>query len=341
MQHKAHKTLLLPMIVFMMQPFALHPMEEQATRKMVKVYSHGFGEIGSANGPTYPDAPGRLDKAVFYTKPAVHVLANYLKKKIDEGYDAIYLRGRSCGAGIAINCLEKLINYDAIYFKDTAITSQQDAQKIINAINSGALELTVPLLSIKKTKIIDTVSNIGGYGIATVGAGALFYAAGMAALPPVGLVSACYVAYTVGSSLKGLSVCSSDERLVPIISGQHYDSEHIKPIDAVEYLRRYIKCSVLLHFCKNDGVLTSPDEDTIKVYECFRQGNENNTYIIVTDDDTHNKSPYDSQYQQLSRQFRKMVYYGDPKVSGNRPTVQELRQQIFGPSIFDYTFRRK
>jgi hypothetical protein len=274
----------------------------------------------------------------------VHALANYLKGARDNER-GIYLKGRSCGAGIAINCLYQLFYYDPVYFEGTAIKSKEDAEKIVNAVNRGALELTVPLLSLKKTKIIDTASNIGGYGIAAATVGALFYTMGAAALPPVGLVSASYAAYkliwTVGESLKKVSTYSSNKYLVPTISNQHYDPEHIAPIDAVPFLKNCIKCPVLLHFCKNDGVLANPDEDTVKVYECLREGNETNTYILITDDDGHNNAPLNGQYARFHSKFEDMVYHFDGVITENRPTVAELIKQIFGPSIFDYTFRRK
>jgi hypothetical protein len=313
-------------------------------KNIVKVYSHGFGEPGGVNGPTYPDAPGQINKAVFYTKSAVHALANYLKGAGDNGR-RIYLKGRSCGAGIVINCLYQLLYYDPVYFEGTAIKSKEDAQAIIDGINRGALELTVPLLSLKKVKVIDTASNFGGYSTAAVGVGALFYMMGAAVLPPVGLVSAGYASYklvsAVGSRLQNLSACSSNEYIVPAISGQHYDPSHIAPIDAVSSLQDRVKCPVLLHFCKNDGVVANPDEDTIEVYKSLRQGNENNTYIILTDDDSHNYAPHNSQYQQFHRKFADMVYGYGPKIAENQPSVQELGQQIFGVSIFDYKFKRK
>jgi hypothetical protein len=315
------------------QLFVLYSMEQQ----WIEVYSHGFGETGGANGPTYPDAPGRMDKAVFYTRPSVICLTNYLHHKVNKkGYNKIYLLASSCGAGIAINCLYKLIHYNDDYFQGTSIQSKQDAQKIIDAINNGAIDITVPFLSIKKAKIVDTSTTIGGYGLASAGVGALLYITGTATLPVIGLPLVLYGSYqlinTVGDLSKSTSTSCIDDYIVPAISNQHYDSEHIKPIDAVAFLKNIIKCPVLLHFCKKDGVLANPDEDTITVYESFRMGNEHNT--------SHNNSPDNCQYKQLQKQFKDMVRGRGPHISECQPTVQTLRDMIF-PSLWNLKLRKK
>ena len=107
--HAICTSMLLSGALFHQNSFSMDTKKE---KKRVKVSSHGFGEDGSGKGPRYPDAPGQLLKACFYTKPAVHTLADYLKDKVDEGYDAVDLEARSCGAGTAVNCLDKLIHYE-------------------------------------------------------------------------------------------------------------------------------------------------------------------------------------------------------------------------------------
>jgi hypothetical protein len=87
-------------------------LSEQRRKTPLYVYSHGFGEPGGhGEGPTYPDAPLAFSKAVFYTKPTVHALANFLKEMVDSDWLRIYLHGTSVGAGVVINCLHALKNY--------------------------------------------------------------------------------------------------------------------------------------------------------------------------------------------------------------------------------------
>lgn len=76
MQNKTHGKLFLSILFLMIGSITLHSMEymDYFDKNIVKVYSHGFGEPGGVNGPTYPDAPGQINKAVFYTKSAVHAL---------------------------------------------------------------------------------------------------------------------------------------------------------------------------------------------------------------------------------------------------------------------------
>ncbi|HTM06714.1 MAG TPA: hypothetical protein VL201_05765 [Patescibacteria group bacterium] len=138
-------------------------------------YSHGFGEPSQIveRGPSYSGAPvadGQapdLTNTSFYTRNDVIILANWLQTNcIKQGYNAIYLQARSCGAGTAINCLYKLIHYDQDpkYFENSEIKSPKDAQEIIQAINNGALEFTVPFLDLRKANVLIIASQVGGYG---------------------------------------------------------------------------------------------------------------------------------------------------------------------------------
>src|SRR5260221_596665 len=144
-----------------------HSMDnETKAKRAYVVYSHGFGEgedyndrnsfihLGdSISMPVYPDAPGQLNRAVFYTKPAVHTLVNDLHEKAQkEDCESIRLVGRSCGAGTAINSLAKLAHYDENkdYFEGSDIRSKDDADKIMQKINNGAFIATAPFLHVRK-----------------------------------------------------------------------------------------------------------------------------------------------------------------------------------------------
>jgi hypothetical protein len=80
------------------------------------------------------------------------------------------------------------------------------------------------------------------------------------------------------------------------------------------------------------------------MYNALRTGNEDNTYIIMTDG-SHNCSSDDDQYQEFHARFKAMVYSEGPKITENRPTVQALREQIVDTSFlgefFNDAFKRK
>lgn len=328
--------------------------DEKQRKKRVSVYSHGFGEYGPSNGPTYPDAPGQVFKACFYTKPAVHELANYLKDKLDEGNDTIDLEGRSCGAGTVINCLDKLINYDQNpdYFATTKIISKSCADEIIAAINRGSIDLTVPFLSLKKAKAVSipsgylsTTSIVAACGVAHCRGmfGQLLekmhYNSTSLKNLAVALATGVVAHYTLGSIVKNSWATVIDGVIMPCISRFNYDPFHAKPLDSVERLRGHITCPLLLHVCKNDRVLENPDEDTVKLYDALRTGNESKTHIVLSEptDGWHNAPSF--KYLQSKKAFNtKYGLHGEQCNDKNnntlldtQPTPEELRLKICSP----------
>ncbi len=317
------------------------------------IYSHGFGEDQSNNDsgsfvslakqllvPNYPDAPGQIKKAVFYTKPAVHILANALYDRVVLKSDkSIVLVGRSCGAGIAINCLEKLINYDAAYFSESNVKSQEEASQIIEAINNGMFIATAPFTHLKKANLIAISSDIIG-GVTITGAmlGMYFYTQfGMSAIATqvaqLCLLNAGLLTYCAGAGdlIKSLYSRLIIRSIVTRISNNYYDSNHQHPLDVVEGLRGRLTCPMLLHFNAQDGVLENPDDDTVKIYDALRG---DKTHIIITDDSWHNG--YSLQFTKMLYAFKKKYIDGECEdnmegvsLDGLRPSTEELRKKIY------------
>jgi hypothetical protein len=300
-------------------------------------YSPGFGEPVQdiQNGPSYSGAPEihrtppDLTKTSFYTQTDVLILATWLKEQcIDQQYNAIYLTARSCGAGTAINCLYKLLYYDNYpnYFQGSAIKSKEDADAIITAINNGALEFTVPFLGLGKANALIIPSLIGGYGVTFFILFFVWYK--MQIKFSTGLAYSCLAAvYYVGKNLAmGVSVPTSEHYIVPATTHYNYDPSHITPLDALAHLPGKIKCPVLIHFSKYDGVLQNQESDIVAMYNAFRTGNEENTYILYANDDWHNE--LGDQYSALRTAFTYMVLYNGPKINGYKSTIEELRRNI-------------
>jgi len=325
-------------------------MNNENTKRRVTVYSHGFGEYGSSIGPTYPDAPGVISKAVFYTKPAVHTLANYLKKKIDEGYLAIHLEARSCGAGTAINCLAKLAHYnqDPRYFDGTAIKSKADADAIVNAINNGSLHLTVPFLGVKKAIAIAIPSACLGYTSILAAGGAAYHwgvfdraltAMGVTSTPAralTAIATSIAASYALSSGAKNFWAALIDTTVLPCITRFHYNPFHIKPLKAAQKLKGHIKCPTLIHCCKQDGVLESPDEDTVQFYAALRTSNKERTHIYLSEpgDGWHNAPS--AGHRKVEEAFKakyniessKKLSSPSPPFASTQPTPEQLRRSI-------------
>ena len=330
--------------------------EKKIKRKLHVVYSHGFGQDGripqfayslgdSHSAPTYPDAPGRENVAVFYTKPAVHVLANHLYEKVEEGQDAIAIVGYSCGGGTADNCLAQLLNYDPEYFKDTKITSQAEADKIIAAINNGALIQTAPLLAVRKSTIVSEPSTYFANATFAIGT---FLAWNYVSSALEGHVSQNNI--NMGTLLAGAatySLCGDQLKktysslikhvAVPLVTNYHFDPNHPEPIDEVQRLRGKLSCPILLHFHKKDEVLENPDDDTIKVYDAFKG---KRTHIILTDDGSHNRRS-----QQFMSELHKFnqKYFDDKDLNlkDTQPTIEELKKQIYPTDSLSIASRNK
>ena len=317
--------------------------KEQQQNVALRVYSHGFGEtlenFFGVWGPTYPDAPAKIDRAVFYTKPAVNVLAEYLYDIVSAGWERIYLHGLSMGAGTGINFLYALVNYknNPTYFNETGIKNQDDVSRIITSIQNGGIELTVPCLSTKKTNAVAISSRILGYITITGICGLLYffslrhrlssYVIPQAKLP-IFLLSTFIINYILRSSAKNSYSFLIDRFIIPRISHFHYDPKHIKPIDAMQGLRNVFKCPVLIHCSMQDGVLENPDKDTVALYECFYEGNEKNTFIVLSKDGSHNEAS--QEYMKVQREFKEFV---QSKTEGStlrkyNLTPNQLRQKL-------------
>jgi len=314
---------------------------ESSDKKRVLVYSHGFGEPnGKGYGPTYPDAPAKFGEAVFYTKPAVHTLADYLKDKVDARHNAIDIEGRSCGAGIAINTLYHLIHYDETYFEGSSIASQEDAQKVVAAIQNGSLDFTVPFLSLKKAKAVSVASDIAGK---TTLAGLCLYGGMKSGLfdewKGVGVVAVGgLLAHRFAGKIFKASYASSIDHGVHYATGRHYDPSHIKPLDALVHLKGKIKCPVLLHQCMNDGVLVNPDADTVKLYDAMRHENETQSHIVLSNDEGWHNYP-SWQHEVIRNLFRRKYSIQEPdggicaasdtdSLDGTQPDLTDLRKTL-------------
>ncbi len=269
---------------------------KESESNRVSVYSHGWPEPGPGEGrqgPTYPDSHGQFWKACFYTRPAVILLADCLKETLDKNPNAVVdLEGRSCGAGIALNLMAKLVNYqkDSSYFNGTQIKSQKDADAILSAINRGTLHLTVPLLDLKHTRYPQYIE----WGIKALIGGLVAYnfsvnvrinrqrsmlfeiitrgeiAAGTALITHY--ITDFVSKKTCGSSIQE-GLATFIERVFIPLSG-NFDRDHLKPIDAVDIIKDKVTCPVLLHYCKSDEVLSNQEADVKKVYGILKKYNE-------------------------------------------------------------------
>ena len=315
------------------------------------VYNHGFGQSAesaersaeyyssllgnSYSAPVYPDAPGNLSKGVFYTKPAVHTLANHLLNKVNEGKDAIILVDFSMGGRISTNCLVPLINQDLSYFEGSSIKTKEDVDRIIAAINNGARIQSAPCYSLRQTKTIQSASNF--FTTATVAAGTgLVYWLGTNALSDtlsprsqkigwLGIGAGTYA--TLGTSLKNIYASAIIRFILPQLTNGHFDPNHPEPIDQVEHLRGKLTCPTLLHFHKEDGILNNPNEDTIKIYDALKN---DKTHIIITDDAWHNSGSQQFKAELIAFGNRYLDLNGEHKAQKNtQPTVEELRKEIF------------
>lgn len=316
-------------------------------KKTYMVYSHGFGEDGERNSkkrythlgdnssmPIYPDAPGQLNKAVFYTKPAVHMLVNHLYEIAQkEDCGSIRLVGYSCGAGTAINCLAKLAHYDENkeYFKGTRIHSKDDADKIMQKINDGAFVATAPFLHVCKANAVaqqsEWLSAVTIAGATAVVASSLSKDKVDSRAAQFGLFAAGSLAadYAVGDYLKKTYAQGIVTYVLPYITGGHFDPYHEDPLQSAEQLRGKLTCPILLHFHKQDGVLGNPDEDTIKVYDALK---DDKTHIIITDDAWHNSrsQQFTSELEKFDKKYLKNEHVN---MRDTQPCVEELRKKIY------------
>lgn len=250
-----------------------------------------FAWLGdSLSVPAYPDAPGNWSQAVLFTKPAVHVLANELYNRvIEEKKERIVLVGRCVGAGIALNCLKSLVDFEnnEDYFVGSFVKFSEDAQKIIKAINNGAFIVSVPLLSLEKYNAIAMPSAL---------ATALTYAAGMSLLMNSGdegmfsdrlqtiFAGIILAEWSAAGCVKKFYTKIITTLIVPLISRLYYDPRHEQPIDRIEILKGKITSPVLLHFLEQDGRIQWLDDDLKRLLDAFKG---ENARLLITDDVGH------------------------------------------------------
>ena len=122
---------------------------------------------------------------------------------------------------------------------------------------------------------------------------------------------------------------------MPAITSLNYNPFHTEPIDAVERLRGLIKCPVLLRFCKQDGVLENPDEDSVHFYAALREGNEKKTHVIITRDGGHNSNSAELKHAEsswiteydISSRSNEIGCRVDHRLPS--PTAKEFRSRVF------------
>lgn len=324
-------------------------MENRNIRR-VALYFHGYGEpvlkgeekfkIQFKEDPTSWGRPPDITKSSFYTKRNVIDGILFLKKQIDDGYNAFNIVGRSNGGGVLINCLYFLNYYHQHkdYFQGTDIT-EDHVKTILEAINNGSIHITVPLLSLRNALIITRLSTLGGYSAAI----ALYCYANKTFGLKINLIFIGLIC-TMGMMFAPVSVASSERVIVPCITHYSYDPQHIKPIDAVVFLEGKIKCPLLLHVSRYDDVLKGPNEDTVTVFKYLREGNHN-TFIIVTDDDSH-KSPGE-QHAIMTNIFHAFCINPDDTHrqtilnNGGINDVQKLKKEIGWPvlPLSEFTYK--
>ena len=328
----------------------------QSKKEWAYMYSHTFGEPnGKGNGPTYPDAPARIFSACFYTKPSVHVWANYAKKLVDKGANAINLNTKSCGAGIAVNGLAKLHDYDSAYWAGSNIRSKEDASKVFDALNNGLWNLNVPLFDLRKARAMTLLGS--GLSKATIGAACWkAYSLGVFSVAPyvaVPLAIAAAVAanYVAGPLLKKAWINMLDLSMFVVTRG-NYNPFHIRPIEAALKLRKKLTCPILISQCQHDGLLENPDKSTLKFYEALRDGHEHNTHFLLIEDAGHNSfSKKELEVRNafwIKYDYDEVITYTDKKgnirgvprdvedaLKGTQPTLDELRNRIFPSSMME------
>jgi hypothetical protein len=300
----SYRLLLLP-IAFLL-PFHALCIENNAiptSNTDVFVFSHGFGEgiernLGYAYWqtifqgkpslaiPIYPDAPAQFRKACFYTKPAVITLAQELKKQvIEQQKSRIHLFGRSCGASTAINCLALLSNYKdyTAYFQNSDITSE-DAQQIMQAINSGSLFVHVPFLGLHKARVVSRL----GAGLRLSTLPLAFLAVSSLGTEKFFACAASILTYMIiGPQIQKTYNTKLVPQMVRIISNNHFDPVHASPLESVEQLKGKLSCPVLIHVYAHDGIVDNPDADTTKIYTCMKEGNDK-VHMYVSKTGSHN-----------------------------------------------------
>ncbi len=265
--------------------------ESPTPKHQENVYFHGYSEMGvdPEKGPVFPDSGGRFWNTCFYTQPAVHEAVNYLKRKVDGGADAIHLYAKSCGAGIALNLLAKLIDYekDPDYFNGTEIKSKEDAQKILDAINNGTIHLSIPLLNLKHTNIpkgvewgtYAVIAGISAKCVMPDNLGTLATAlATLAIAGPLSVVTNAITKRVSGQSVQDGLFSLAERKIIPLTG--NFDPDHIKPIDAIKIIEGKFTCQILIHRCGTDLLLSHQEEDVAKVVQSLQVNNDKVRVVV-------------------------------------------------------------
>jgi hypothetical protein len=256
----------------------------------VKAISYAFGIFNdnSRYAPDFPDAGGYFSKTVLYTRPAVIVLAQQLNDLVKDGKTAIHLVAHSCGGGIVINTLAKLISYESNkdYFEGTGITLA-DSQAIIAALKKGSINITSPLLAAERARFIMVAGTVlsgttciaacaGLYcvmsdnlkKIITSFLGSYVEGSRKEAISSVGtkfgFVGVGLGSYSaLGKQLKKMYIKNGIRYIMPLVSRYNFDPCHPTPLESLEVLEDGL--ITRLHLCAYDEIIHFSPEDITKL----------------------------------------------------------------------------
>lgn len=243
-------------------------------RSFVKAIASAFGIFNDDDryAPYFPDAGGYYSRTVLYTKPAVVILVKQLNDVIQSGKSAIHLVAHSCGGGIAINMLAKLVHYEknSNYFENTGITLEH-AKAIMAALKKGSINITAPLLSAERSKSIIWLGGVLSASTCTIGTGSLYYAIAdkvQKFIGPIatnlGFVGAgLYAYYVIGQKLKNMYIKKGVRYIMPLVSRYNFDPLHPTPLDVLEELEDGL--ITRLHVCAHDDIVDISAEDMEKL----------------------------------------------------------------------------
>lgn len=303
--------------VFLSAVINTDPLHVSQNEKLVHLYSHGFGENGpfgngtaytaDVEGPAFPDAPGQLDVAVFYTKPAVDVLADHVNHVLTRSpeqepflhpprdkdvQNKLLIEGLSCGAGTLINFLARL-------YAGEHDSAEKETMKKIDSAFKGFI-LGVPFLDVKRVASLCYAAKVVAIGM-TVGSYKLLKFALKKYSKTVDtekttdtakkLAAYCMVLPLTYVVAHKAFMYGITRFIFPWFTGYRFDPTYPTPLESLEKIKGKIKVPVLLHFCKDDGTLINEKDDILKTYRAFREGNGKQTFIVLTEpgEGSHNQ----------------------------------------------------
>lgn len=255
----------------------------------VKAVSYAFGIFNDdcRYAPHFPDAGGYFSRTVLYTKPAVIILVKQLNELVKEGKATIHLVAHSCGGGVVINTLAKLIAYEdnKNYFEGTGVT-RSDSQAILTALKRGSINITSPLLTAERARFIMVAGTFLSSATCMAASAALYGITsdmckeGIACLGSyvcndfkdtvpslvtkglfVGLGLAMYRAF--GRQLKEVHIKGGIRYIMPLVSRYNFDPHHPTPLESLELLENGL--ITRLHICAYDEIIHFPSEDVEKL----------------------------------------------------------------------------